>query len=360
MQKSHRTAIAAVVVAGAFASVTSAAVAIPPGDDDGPILQCPPGYRMVDEVCVKIPPPPPPPPSHSPDVTLETTRQTTDRKAVRVAGKASDRDQLQTALTVRISVDGKQVKTLIANLPDPPVATPGVAKVPPPVLPGHRYDVVVPAPPAAKQVCVTAVNVGSGSDRTVCRQIDAVVEFAGRSISYDLDHLQITGSTLESLDRVTNTNSTTVQQSTTISGEKTVTEKQGWENTYGLKVTMEGKIGIPFVSDFKVTIEGSATWQQNGETSTERKFAWEQPVLVPPKSKVVASVAVTETTLVVPYTLSGDYVYASGARVAGTNGGTFTGVNSHDLEVTLEQFNLDGTPAASPVQQPAASFLTAR
>jgi len=97
---------------------------------------------------------------------------------------------------------------------------------------------------------------------------------------------------------------------------------------------------------------------QNGSTSTTRKFAWSQPVLVPAKSKVVATVAVTKTTLTVPYTLSGDYVYASGARVAGTNGGTFTGVNSHDLEVTLTQFNLDGTPAARPVDQPQANFLS--
>jgi hypothetical protein len=148
-----------------------------------------------------------------------------------------------------------------------------------------------------------------------------------------------------------------VQQSTTISGEKTVTDTQGWENTYGVKVTMSGGIKIPLISDFKVTVEGSASWTQNGETSTTRTFAWQQPVLVPPKSKVVATVAVTKTTLVVPYTLSGDYVYSSGARVAGTNGGTFTGVNSHDLEVTLAQFNLDGSPAASPVQQPDASLL---
>ena len=44
----------------------------------------------------------------------------------------------------------------------------------------------------------------------------------------------------------------------------------------------------------------------------------------------------------------------------GTYGGMFTGVNGHDLEVTLEQFDLDGTPAARPVQQPEPSFLTAR
>jgi len=356
MKKSHRTAIAAVIFAAVFASTASAAMAIPPGDGDDPILRCPPGYRMVDDVCVKIPPPPP---SNSPVVSLDIARQTTDRGAIRVAGKASDADQPQTALTVKISIDGVQVRTVTANLPDPPVATPYVATIPPTTPPGHSYNTVVPAAPTAQQVCVTAVNVGSGSDKTLCKPVDAVVEFAGRSISYDLDRLQITASSLEELDRVTNTNSTTVQQSTTVKGEKTVTDKHGWENTQGVKVTAEGKVGIPFVSEGKVTVEGSFTWQQNGENTTETKFAWEQPVLVPPKSKVVATVAVTETTLVVPYTLSGDYVYASGARVAGTNGGTFTGVNSHDLEVTLRQFNLDGSPAARPVQQPKASLLKA-
>jgi Clostridium epsilon toxin ETX/Bacillus mosquitocidal toxin MTX2 len=356
MKKFHRTASAAVVLAAVFASTASAAMAVPPRDTD-PIPRCPTGYRMVDDVCVKVPPPPPPPPSISPVVSLDMARQTTDRAAIRVVGRASDGDQPQTALTVKISVDGVQAKTLTANMPDPPVATPRFARIPPPTLPGHSYDVVIPAAPTAQQVCVTAVNVGSGSDRTVCKQVDAVVEFAGNSISYDLDQLQITAASLESLDRVTNTNSTNVQQSTTISGEKTVTDTQGWSNTYGVKVTISGGIKIPLVSDFKVTVEGSASWTQNGSTSTTRKFAWQQPVLVPAKSKVVATVAVTKTTLTVPYTLSGDYVYSSGARVAGTNGGTFTGVTSHDLEVTLTQFNLDGTPAARPIQQPQASLL---
>ena len=41
----------------------------------------------------------------------------------------------------------------------------------------------------------------------------------------------------------------------------------------------------------------------------------------------------------------------------GTSGGVFTGVNGHDLDVTLTQFNLDGTPAARPVDQPPAALL---
>ena len=353
MSKFHRIATAAVFTV-VFASIAPSALALPPVGTD-PEPPCPRGYVREDGVCVKVPPPPP---SISPVVTLDVPRQTVDRSAVRVSGRATDGDQPSAALTVQIRVDGALVKTVTANQPDPPVATPNAfATVPPPTLPGHSYNVTVPAAGTAQNVCVTAVNVGSGSNTTVCKAVDSVVEFAGNSISYDLDHLQITDATLDSLDRVTNTNSTNIQQSTTISGEKTTTDTQGWSNTYGVKVTMSGGVKIPFISDFKVTVEGSASWVQNGSTSTTRKFAWSQPVLVPAHSKVVATVAVTKTTLSVPYTLSGDYVYRSGARVAGTNGGTFTGVNSHDLEVTLTQFNLDGTPAAKPVPQPQAQLL---
>jgi hypothetical protein len=69
---------------------------------------------------------------------------------------------------------------------------------------------------------------------------------------------------------------------------------------------------------------------------------------------------VTLSTLTVPYTLSGDYVYRSDARAAGTVTGTYSGVVSHDLEVKLAQFNLDGTPAARPVPQAQAVVVEDR
>jgi hypothetical protein len=205
---------------------------------------------------------------------------------------------------------------------------------------------------------VTAVNVGStGTNRTACKTIDRVVEFAGNSISYDTANAQIVSASAETLDRVTNTNSTNVQQSTTVSGEKSVAESYGWKHTQGVKVTASAKVGIPLIGSTQITVEGSLNFEQNGTTTTSRKFAWQQPVIVPAKSKVVATVAVTKTTLNVPYTMHGAFVYSSGLRVPGTSGGLFTGVNGHDLDVTLTQYNLDGTPAARPVDQPPAQLL---
>ena len=304
--------------------------------------------------------PEPPPPTNLPVLTLETPRQSTDQATVRVAGRATDADKPAQALTVRISIDGVLKKTMTANLPDPPIATPGVAKiVPPPTLPGHRFDATIPAAAGANQVCVTAVNVGpAGPNRTVCKNIDRVLEFAANGISYDTANAQILSANLETLDSVTNTNNTNIQQSTTVSGEKSVAETYGWKHTQGVKVTASAKVGIPFIGSTQITVEGSLNFEQNGSTTTSRKFAWQQPVLVPAKSKVVAHIAVTKTTAQASRTsCTATSSTPAACACPGTTGGVFEGVNGHDLDVTLTQFDLDGTPAARPVDQPPAAML---
>jgi hypothetical protein len=100
------------------------------------------------------------------------------------------------------------------------------------------------------------------------------------------------------------------------------------------------------------------TW--NGTHSEARTFAWRQPVLVPARSRVDATVTISRSVLKVPFTFSGDYVYASGNRAPGTVDGMYTGISSNDLEVKLSQSNLDGTPTARPVDQPKPELLELR
>ena len=85
----------------------------------------------------------------------------------------------------KISIDGVQVRTVTANLPDPPVATPYAATIPPTTPPGHSYNTVVRAAPTAQQVCVTALNVGSGSDKTLAKELVRKIakEYAGTDAS---------------------------------------------------------------------------------------------------------------------------------------------------------------------------------
>ena len=328
-------AVAAIGVAG---GVGLTAVAVPAAS----ALPC--------QTC--SPPPPPIPPPVTPVLNIDLARQTPDRSTVNVVGWTADNNAPTTPLTVRISVDGAAATTQTANL-----SRPDVAAEYPKYGPNHGYEVTIPASQSPQQVCVTAVHVGSGADSTVCRQIDDVVGFAANTISYNVADAQILAASLDELDTVTNTNSTNVQQSTTISGQATLTDTQSWTDTYGVKVTLSAGIAIPIFVNSSVSVEGSATFTQNGSTTTAVTFSWQQPVLVPAKSQVVASVAVSRTTLQVPYILTGNSVYASGATAPYSIDGTYSGVNSHDLAVTLNQYNLNGSPAEDPVQQPAANFL---
>jgi hypothetical protein len=295
----------------------------------------------------------PPPPSRPPVVALDTARQTTDGGSVHVAGWAADPDAPLTPLTVKISIDGAAASTVTADGSRPDVGTRH-----PQYGEKHGYDVVVPAAATAQQACVVAVNVGSGYNRTVCRQIATVSEFEADGINYDIANATLAATNLVQLEFVSNENATAVEQSTTISGQRVLTDTRGWSDTSRLKVSIQVKVKVPIFGGTEVTLTGEAehSYTQNSTTSESRTFSWSQPVRVPARSRVDATVAITRSTIVVPYTMSGSYVYGDGLRVPGSINGTYSGVNSHHLKVTLVQYNLDGSPAAQPVEQPAAAL----
>ena len=251
---------------------------------------------------------------------IDLARQTTDVQAVRVTGQASDADQPGAALTVHISVDGVHKRTVVANLADPPVATPGVAKIiSPPTPGGHGYDATVPAPADAKNVCVTAVNVGStGTNKTTCKDIDNV-----RRVQRELARLQRRAGQAQgrqagrSSTAIDHTNATSVQQSTSIAGSKTTTDTHTWTNERGRQGDGQDQVGIPFIGESEVTVEGSFNYTDSETFTTTKVFSWSQPVIVPAHKRVVGTVSITETKLEVPYTVVGDYVYDSGLRIAG-------------------------------------------
>ena len=311
-------------------------------------------------ICDPEPPPPSPapPPVHAPVLTIDGVQQTTSRSGVHVWGWTADADGPTTSLTVSFTIDGVAAGSATASQPRPDVAAQF-----PSFGPAHGFDVLLPASSAGHTVCVTAGSVGGGANTTSCQAMDDIVEFDAYAISYDVDHAILTGTSLEQLDKVTNRNDTAVQQSTVISGSKMVADAEGWSDTIGVKVTASTslKVGIPLLAEGKVTVtvEGSYSYTQNGSTTRTQTFSWQQPVLVPARSIVDATVTVTHATISVGYTMTGDYVYRSGAHAGGAVGGIFTGGNSEQLTVSLKQFNLDGTPAAAPVQQPPASLLQA-
>jgi len=191
--------------------------------------------------------------------------------------------------------------------------------------------------------------------------LDPTTGYEANSITYDTAHAVVTSNNVDQIDKVTNRNDSAVQQSTTVSGSKTVAEQEGWSRTESLavKVSTTFSTGIPIFLDGKVSVEATVTnsYTESGSVTRTEVFNWSQPVLVPPRSIVDATVTVTHATVSVPYTLTGTFITRSGFRVAGTLHGTFTGASSNNLVVVLTQTSLDGTPAAATVHQPAPATL---
>ncbi|WP_327022900.1 ETX/MTX2 family pore-forming toxin [Micromonospora sp. NBC_01739] len=348
MRVARSVAVLTAVVTGWAAALVTAqpAAAAPYCDVPVPPPACGPG----------LPEDPPPPPSHVPVLAFDGAQQTVTRDGVNIWGWTADDDAPTTPLTVNIHIDGTLARSMVANQ-----HRPDVAAVYPRFGAAHGFQVVLPASAAGHNVCVTAISVGGGANKQVCRQMDDIVEFMAYDIDYDLSRAQLVGTSLQQLDKVTNRNDTTLQQSTEISGTKSVTETEGWSDTAGVRVSVSTslKAGFPIFAEGKVTVsaEGSFSFTQNGSTSRTRSVSWRQPVLVPARSIVEATVTVTHANIRVPYSLSGDFIYRSGARAAGTVGGMFAGGNSENVQVNLKQYNLDGTPAAAPAAQPKATLL---
>ena len=334
-RSSFRLLGATVLSVSAFAFAASTAAANPPGDID-----CPPGQAPVNGQCVDVGDPPAP----GPTLKIELARQNTDRAGTHVRGY-STATGTTLAMSVQFKIDGVVKRSGTAN-----VSRTDVGK--------HGFDLTVPSGRDASQVCVVATNPENHGKTTACLGIDRVKQFDATSISYDVDHAVIEDSELVELDTVRNRNATALTQTTTVSGHHRLAETASWSDTQNLVVNATGKFDIPMVGELGVDVTDTSTFVQNGSTESSHRWEWEQPVVVAPESQVVAYITVTSSKLAVPYTLTGSYVYDSGAKVAGTlGGGTYHGVNGHSLYVDLQQLDLDGNPVSNPVPQPKPLLL---
>ena len=80
---------------------------------------------------------------------------------IRAVGWAIDPDG-GTFSTVRLTVDGTAVASVVAD-----TSRPDVAAENPPYTANHGFETVLPAEPGTRRVCATAVNQGTGADRSL-------------------------------------------------------------------------------------------------------------------------------------------------------------------------------------------------
>lgn len=166
------------------------------------------------------------------------------------------------------------------------------------------------------------------------------------SIDYDVPNAVISNSTPEGLFSQTVTNNTSEPQSSTITGSKTVTLTSGWSDSLAVKVGVSTTFsaGIPVVAQGKVTVsvDVTNTYTWNGSSSTSQTFGFNVPVQVPAGGKTQVLIAATQSTITVPYMLTGQFTLQSGTQVQGTVHGMYTGTDSHDLQVTFVSDPSDG------------------
>jgi hypothetical protein len=167
---------------------------------------------------------------------------------------------------------------------------------------------------------------------------DPISDFKIQQISYDVTAAQILKSGPAELYRQTVRNSSTVDQTSTIEGSESVEQMSGWSDSLGITVGVATSFacGVPLVAEGKVdvSIEANNTYTWSGSETRNKTWSWSVPINVPPGSTSSVIVSTTMSTIAVPYTLTGTYVFQSGTRVPGTMRGLYTGTNSHDLTVT--------------------------
>ena len=176
--------------------------------------------------------------------------------------------------------------------------------------------------------------------------VDAIVKFEVSSFDYDVDHATIDDTTSREIIRQRVPNHTGVEQTQTVSRTETIEETWAWENKMGFKVGAEAmvKAGIPFIAGgkVKVSVEVSGEFAWSGSTKKGKEYKFDTPVVVPPRTTVIAIATVTVSKISVPYTENGEYVHKSGTRVPGKRTGTYTGVTSYNFETEFREEAANG------------------
>lgn len=178
---------------------------------------------------------------------------------------------------------------------------------------------------------------------------DVVTDFVEiAKIVYDLDNAKITAHSEPEIYRQTVHNNTGTPQTSTISGDSSVSETSGWSDTLGVKVGVSTTFTceVPFIFEGKVSVSAEVsnefTW--NGSTTKTKSWGFSTPVTVPAHKICICLVHVSKDTIVVPYTMTGTVVFKSGVRLSGQKvKGTYSGNCAHDLTVTfVEQDAITG------------------
>jgi hypothetical protein len=172
------------------------------------------------------------------------------------------------------------------------------------------------------------------------RVIEVVLD-SRSTIKYDMAAARTQTEGELDLFHQTLTNGTSVEQTSGISSDSTVTEEFGFSNSLGISVgvSTEFKCGLPALAEGKVQVTVTGSYEHTWSTSNSRSKTWSfsTPLVVPPGTTMAVDVRATKSKIEVPYSTDVLVTYESGTKLRLPMEGIYTGSSTHSLMVTFKQ-----------------------
>jgi hypothetical protein len=189
-----------------------------------------------------------------------------------------------------------------------------------------------------------SVRAGSGPDdsrgvvwaSTVTDRVLSIEEVL--HIEYDFSAACVLRTSPASQYTETVTNHAGVASVHTLAGSIAVTETSSWTNTPAatLGPDVEYFYTVPAVSGDEFVMSDSAVFYvANAAATRMTDWAFDTPYTVAPHTSMRAAIALTYSTVSVPYVLVGQLRFESGARVVGAIRGNYLGTNAHSLTASF-------------------------
>ena len=124
----------------------------------------------------------------------------------------------------------------------------------------------------------------------------------------------------------------------TLAGTIAVSETSSWTNNPPAELgpDVEYVYGVPAVSGDEAIMSGDAVgYVANAAATRLTDWSFDTPYNVAPHTSMRAAIALTYSTLSVPYVLVGQLRFESGARVVGAIRGNYLGTNAHSLTASF-------------------------
>lgn len=157
-------------------------------------------------------------------------------------------------------------------------------------------------------------------------------------IEYDLGSSCVLRTSPASQYCETVNNNSAETETRTLSGSVAVTESSSWTNSppATLGPDVEYRAGVPAIAGDDFVMSDEPVWYvANCATTRLTDWGFDTPYNVAPHTAMRAAIALTYSTVSVPYVLIGQLRFESGARVVAAIKGNYLGTNAHSMTASF-------------------------